>query len=155
MICAEKRGWVCRENAFFILEIFRATHRAGLGGGYIPRRCATALQRTRTAYTSQAAAQAVPDARQTTHKARHTSPDAGHGVPVCTRYRTDRTCCGCWRAGSVSGKVYNFGRLFLSIFIWIYFAESIDNPYIYGYNIISPDKYGLQPQYTKTGGQKP
>nr|DAT70996.1 MAG TPA: hypothetical protein [Caudoviricetes sp.] len=55
----------------------------------------------------------------------------------------------------MSGKVYNFGRSFLSIFIWIYFAESIDNPYIYGYNIISPDKYGLQPQYTKTGGQKP
>ena len=46
---------------------------------------------------------------------------------------------------SVSGKVYNFGRLFLSIFIWIYFDESIDNPHIYGYNIISPDKYGLQP----------
>ncbi len=51
----------------------------------------------------------------------------------------------CWSVSSVSGKVYNFGRLFLSIFIWIYFAESIDNPYIYGYNIISPDKYGLQP----------
>ena len=38
MFCAEKRGWVSRENAFFILEIFRATHRAGLGGGYMPRR---------------------------------------------------------------------------------------------------------------------
>nr|DAE76415.1 MAG TPA: hypothetical protein [Caudoviricetes sp.] len=49
-----------------------------------------------------------------------------------------------WRAWGVSGKVYNFGRLFLSIFIWIYFVKSIDNPYIYGYNIISPDKYGLQ-----------
>ena len=48
-------------------------------------------------------------------------------------------------ARSVSGKVYNFGHLFLSIFIWIYFVESIDNPHIYGYNIISPDKYGLQP----------
>jgi hypothetical protein len=54
----------------------------------------------------------------------------------------------------VSGKVYNFGRFILSIFIWINFAKSIDNPYIYGYNIISPDKYGLQPQYRyKTGGQ--
>lgn len=75
-----------------------------------------------------------------------------HSIPDRPR-RVDRTGGGRWRAGSVSGKVYNFGRLFLSIFIWIYFAESIDNPYLYGYNIISPDKYGLQPQYTKTGGQ--
>lgn len=59
--------------------------------------------------------------------------------------RADRNGAGRWIAWSVSGKVYNFGRLFLSIFIWIYFAKSIDNPYIYGYNIISPDKYGLQP----------
>nr|DAQ27781.1 MAG TPA: hypothetical protein [Caudoviricetes sp.] len=51
--------------------------------------------------------------------------------------------------------MYNFGRFILSIFIWINFAKSIDNPYIYGYNIISPDKYGLQPRNTKTGGQKP
>ncbi len=69
----------------------------------------------------------------------------------CRSYK--RRALDCLR--NVSGKVYNFGRFILSIFIWIYFAESIDNPYIYGYNIISPDKYGLQPQYTKTGGQKP
>lgn len=67
----------------------------------------------------------------------------------------DRTGGGFWTACNVSGKVYNFGRFILSTFIWIYFTKSIDNPYIYGYNIISPDKYGLQPQYTKTGGQKP
>ena len=69
-------------------------------------------------------------------KARHTHQNAAPG---------DRDGGGCWTACNVSGKVYNFGCLFLSIFIWIYFAESIDNPYIYGYNIISPYKYGLQP----------
>lgn len=62
-----------------------------------------------------------------------------------TLHRDDRDGGGCWTTCNVSGKVYNFGSLFLSIFIWIYSAESIDNPYIYGYNIISPDKYGLQP----------
>lgn len=77
----------------------------------------------------------------------HPIPDRPRGA--------DRTGGRRWRAGSVSGKVYNFGRFILSIFIWIYFTKSVDNPYIYGYNIISPDKYGLQPQYTKTGGQKP
>lgn len=125
------------------------TDRAGLGGGCIPRRWRPQPQRTRNDCARQAAAQAVPDARQTTHKARHTRPDAGHAA------QGDRDGGGCWTVFNVSGKVYNFGCLFLSIFIWIYFAESIDNPYIYGYNIISPDKYGLQPQYTKTGGQKP
>ncbi len=60
-------------------------------------------------------------------------------------HRDDRDGGGCWTACNVSGKVYNFGRLILSIFIWIIFTKSIDNPYIYGYNIISPDKYGLQP----------
>lgn len=77
-----------------------------------------------------------------------------HSIPDRPR-RADRTGGGCWTVCNVFGKVYNFGRLFLSIFIWIYFTKSIDNPYIYGYNITSPDKYGLQPQYTKTGGQKP
>ena len=90
----------------------------------------------------------------------HTRPDAGHAAPVCTRYQTGHAgtigaaaALDCLR--NVSGKVYNFGRFILSIFIWIYFTKSIDNPYIYGYNIISPDKYGLQPRNTKTGGQKP
>lgn len=82
--------------------------------------------------------------QQATH--RHTRPNAGHAA------QGDRDGGGCWTACNVSGKVYNFGRSILSIFIWICFAKSIDNPYIYGYNIISPDKYGLQPQYTKTGG---
>lgn len=42
VFCPGKRGWVvcdtAFETAFFILEIFRATHRAGLGGGCMPRR---------------------------------------------------------------------------------------------------------------------
>lgn len=77
----------------------------------------------------------------------HSIPDRPRGQIV--------TAAGLGCLLSASGKVYNSGRFILSIFIWIYFAKSIDNPYIYGYNIISPDKYGLQPQYTKTGGQKP
>ena len=85
---------------------------------------------------------------------RYTRQNAGRAAPVCTRYQTGHAGQIVPAAGSVPGKVYNFGRLFLSIFIWIYFAKSIDNPYIYGYNIISPDKCGLQPQYTKTGGLK-
>lgn len=75
--------------------------------------------------------------QQATH--RHTRPNAGHAA------QGDRDGGECWTACNVSGKVYNFGRLILSIFIWISFTKSIDNPYIYGYNIISPDKYGLQP----------
>ena len=87
--------------------------------------------------------------------ARHdTRPGAGHAAPVCTRYQTGHAGQIIPEAGSVSGKVYNFGLSILSIFIWICFVKSIDNPYIYGYNIISPDKCGLQPQYTKTGGLK-
>lgn len=35
---AQKRGGGRKGKRLFILEIFRATHRAGLGGGYIPRR---------------------------------------------------------------------------------------------------------------------
>lgn len=83
-------------------------------------------------------------------KARHAHPDTEHVTPVCTRYQAGHAgqivpAAGRWTACNASGKVYIFGRLFLSIFIWIYFVEIIDNPYIYGYNIISPDKYGLQP----------
>ena len=85
-----------------------------------------------------------------THTPGHWTRCTGlHSIPDRPR-RADRTG---GRRCNVSGKVYNFGRSILSIFIWIYFAKSIDNPYIYGYNTISPDKYGLQPQYTKTGGQ--
>lgn len=103
----------------------------------------------------------IAPGRPTHHRqqGRHTRPDAGHAAPVCTQYQTGRAgtiraAARRWTACNVSGKVYNFGRFILSIFIWINFAKSIDNPYIYGYNIISPDKYGLQPQYRyKTGGQ--
>lgn len=113
-----------------------------LGASCIPRRYTPA-------YSSAPGRLARHRQQGRPRKARHTRPDAGHAA------QGDRDGGGCWTACNVSGKVYNFGRLFLSIFIWIYFAKSIDNPYIYGYNIISPDKYGLQPQYTKTGGQKP
>lgn len=152
MICIEKRGWVCRENAFFILEIFRATHRAGLGGGYIPQRWSHSP--SAPGQPAQHRQQGRPRHAPAHTPGRWTRYTGLHPIPD-RQCRTDRTCGGCWRAGSVSGKVYNFGRSILSIFIWICFVKSIDNPYIYGYNIISPDKYGLQPQYTKTGGQKP
>lgn len=49
-------------------------------------------KRTRIDCTAQAAAQAVPDAAQTTQDTahRHTRPDAGHAAPVCTQYQTGR-----------------------------------------------------------------
>lgn len=134
------------------------TDRAGLGGGYIPRRWRPKPQRTRKDCISQAAGQAVPKYQggqvpgQTTARTLgtlHRSALNTRQDTRCRSYKRRALDCLC----NLSGKVYNFGRFILSIFIWIYFAESIDNPYIYGYNIISPDKYGLQPQYTKTGGQ--
>ena len=123
---------------------------------------ATSLQRIRNDCTAQAAAQAVPNTRAGKCQGRPctgTHPrtlDTLHRSALDTRQDTrgrpyKRRALDCLR--NVSGKVYNFGRFILSIFIWIIFPKSIDNPYIYGYNIISPDKYGLQPQYTKTGGQ--
>lgn len=50
----------------------RSVHRAGLGGGCIPRRWRPQPQRTRADCTKQAAAQAVPDARQTMQGKAHT-----------------------------------------------------------------------------------
>lgn len=107
------------------------------GGGPSP-------QHTRTACTPQAAAQAAPK-YQGGQVPGQTMQGTTRARTLDTLHRDDRDGGGCWTACNVSGKVYNFGRLFLSIFIWICFTKSIDNPYIYGYNIISPDKYGLQP----------
>lgn len=55
----------------------RKTDRAGQGGGYMPRRCTPAPQRTRTDCTAQAAGQAVPEPGRGKYqgrpcKARHT-----------------------------------------------------------------------------------
>lgn len=144
-------GWVSfceggvgvgKESAFFIL--------VGGDGTHLPHP-------RRSLYTPpvETSAPAHPERRHTTgSRADHARHDT-HARTLDTLHRsaldTRQTAPGrsyrrrCWSVGSASGKVYNFGRLFLSIFIWIYFAESIDNPYIYGYNIISPDKYGLQP----------
>lgn len=140
-----KVGWVLAKKAPFLFwsEETRLTCPTP-GVPYMPLRC-TPAHSSAPGTTVQHRKQGRPCKARCTGL--HSIPDRPH--------RADRDDGGRWRAGSVSGKVYNFGRLFLSIFIWIYFAESIDNPYIYGYNIISPDKYGLQPQYTKTGGQKP
>lgn len=143
-----KVGWV-----FFIFSVVAGLTCPTPGVPCMPRRCTPANSSApgRLAHHRQ---QGRPRHAPTHTPGRWARCTGLH--PILDRpRRADRTGGGCWRAGSVSGKVYNFGRLFLSIFIWIYFAESIDNPYIYGYNIISPDKYGLQPQYTKTGGQKP
>ena len=157
-----KVGWVWRGNAFFICF--------GMSGHHLPhprRSLYTPPVETPApsapGMTTQHRQQGRP--RQMQDNPRKTRRTDTHARTLDTLHRsaldTRQAAPGRsgrrqgWRACSVSGKVYNFGRLFLSIFIWIYFAESIDNPYIYGYNIISPDKYGLQPQYTKTGGQKP
>ena len=154
---AEKRGWVGEESAFFEFFLREVSTAPPPALPIYPRGGDPSPQRTRNGYTSQAAEQTLQEPGQTTQGKTHT-PGRGHAAPVCTRCQTGRAgtiraAARRWTACNVSGKVYNFGRFILSIFIWIYFAESIDNPYIYGYNIINPDKYGLQPQYTKTGGQ--
>lgn len=132
------------ENAFFEFFLQRLSTHPTPGAPCIPRR-----------WRPQPPAH--PERLSSAGRARYTRAGKCQGRLHKARRtrRADQDGGGRWTACNVSGKVYNFGRLFLSIFIWIYFAKSIDNPYIYGYNIISPDKYGLQPQYTKTGGQKP
>lgn len=82
------------------------TDRAGLVGGYIPRRWRPQPQRTRTACTSQAAAHAVPDA--STYHAGHDTHARTlgtlHRFAPDTRQaaRGDRDCAGHWRAGNSS-----------------------------------------------------
>lgn len=107
LICEDGVG-VGNESAFFIL--------VGGDGAHLPhpRRSLYAppvhpcpLQRPRNDGTRQAAGQTGPDARQTTHKARHTPPDTEHVTPVCTRYQAGHAgqivpAAGRWRAGSVS-----------------------------------------------------
>jgi hypothetical protein len=136
-----------KESAFFILVGGDGTHRPHpVLWPHSPQVAPAHPDRLHSTGSSADRARCKPDRpQQATH--RHTRPNAGHAA------QGNRDGGGCWTACNVSGKVYNFGHSILSIFIWIYFAKSIDNPYIYGYNIISPDKYGLQPQYTKTGGQ--
>lgn len=87
----------------------RKTDRAGLGGGCMPRRWSPSLQRTRTACTSQAVAQAVPDARQTAHSRTRTDThaqtlDTLHRSALDTRQATPGRSYRrqCWRAGSSS-----------------------------------------------------
>ena len=130
VFCAEKRGWVERRNAFFILEIFRATHRAGLGGGCIPRRCTPACS---SAHGT--AAQHRQQGRPC--KARHTRPDAGRAASVCTRYQTSRagTIGTARNAGGreTCPKLCRFGRIatakkyisFLNTFV----AYATENPF--------------------------
>lgn len=97
VFCTEKRGWVCRENAFFILEIFRATHRAGLGGGYIPQR-----------WSHSPSAPGQPAQHRQQGRPRHAP---AHTPGRWTRYTglhrsyRRRDGGGCWRAGSVSETV--------------------------------------------------
>lgn len=98
-----KEGVVGRRNAFFILEIFRATHRAGLGGGYIPRRWRP--QRP------SAPGRPAHHRQQGRHTRHDTRPDAGHAAPVCTRYQTAHagqivTAAGCW----VCPKLCRYGQ---------------------------------------------
>lgn len=90
------------------------TDRAGLGGGCIPRRWRPQPQRTRTDCTRQAAAQAVPDARQTTPRTDTHSQTLGtlHRSALDTRPPRggDRTGGGCWMVGSVSDRARPNGQ---------------------------------------------
>lgn len=73
------------------------TDRAGLGGGYIPRRWSplpTPAHPERLSTTGSSAGRARTRAGKyqgRPRKARHTRPDAGHAAPVRTRYQRPPT----------------------------------------------------------------
>lgn len=108
---------VCNESAFFILVGGDGTHlphpRRSL---YTPPVHPCPLQRTRNDGTRQAAGQTVLDAKQGAHTR------TLHRSALDTRppRRADRTSGVCWRAWSVSGKVYNFGR-YIYTHLYLYF----------------------------------
>ena len=82
--CAEKRGWVGKRNAFFefFLREVSTTPPPALpvcpSGGY------PSPQRTRTDYTAQAAAQAVPEPGRGKYQGRPCPQQAAHGTHART-----------------------------------------------------------------------
>ena len=99
VFCAEKRGWAERENAFFILEIFRATHRAGLGGGYIPRRWRP--QPTAHPERLHITGSSADHTRHGTQPGRWTRCTGLHSIPDRPR-GVDQGGGGRWRIGNSS-----------------------------------------------------
>ena len=101
VFCAEKRGWVGRRNAFFILEIFRATHRAGLGGGCIPLRWRPHPQRTRTDCTGL---HSIPD------RPRRADLDGGGVLEVVECVRNCADLDSVRNLKKVNEKIYFFAK---------------------------------------------
>ena len=140
MFFAGKRGWVAFdttfENAFFEFFLCEMSTTAPPARPLYPSGGDPSPQRTRTDYTAQAAAQAVPDARQTmTRTGTHARMlDTLHRSALDTRQAAPgrsgrRRGLGC--LCSVSGKVYNFGR-YIYTHLYLYFlSKSIDCSDIY------------------------
>lgn len=83
----------------------RKTDRAGLGGGYIPRRwrpLPTPAHPERLSSTGSSAGRARCKANNATH--RHTRPDAGHAAPVCHDTRQAAPGRSGWRRALESGQ---------------------------------------------------
>lgn len=107
----QKRGGGRKEKRLFYFGDFSRYSPGGAGWRlYTPPVETPAHQRTRTACTSQAAGQAVPEPGQTSTRA-YRRPNAGHAAPVCTRYQTGHagqivTAAGCW----VCPKLCRYGQ---------------------------------------------
>lgn len=107
------------------------TDRAGLGGGYIPRRC-TPAHSSAPGWTAHGRQQRRPcQMKGRPCKARHTRPDDGHTAPVCTRYQTGHAgqivpAAVCWSAGSVSDRARPNGQKRNELFRLFFLFKSLD-----------------------------
>ena len=129
-----------QKNAFFFEKFYRGHDlphpRRSL---HTPPVDTTAPQRTRTDYTAQEAAQAVPEPgrgkyqgrpcpQQAAH--RHTRPDAGHAAPVCIRYQTGRagqigTAAGLDCLRSVSDRARQNGQKINELFRLLFCLKAL------------------------------
>ena len=86
------------ENAFFEFFLRRLSTTQPPALLVYPAGGDPSPQRTRTSYTSQAAAQAVPEPGRANTRADH-RPNAGRATPVCTRHQTGHA----WTIGTAAG----------------------------------------------------
>lgn len=89
-----KEGVGMQGKRLFYFGVFSRCSPGRAGGGYIPLQWRPQPQRTRTACTSQAVAQAVPKCKADHATHRHTRPNAGHAGRSGRRRR--------WMAGNSS-----------------------------------------------------
>ena len=132
----------------------RSVHRAGLGGGCIPRRWIPQPPAHPDGLHSTDRARCKADRpQQTTHQ--HTRPGAGHAAPVCTRYQTSRagaigTAAGLYGVRRVSDRARPNGQSNCKQKYLFFMCKPLDKPNKIVYNIDSKQTYL---HHHKTGGQ--